>query len=130
MLTARYWTRLAPTQWRVRACQCGFCRIHAALTTSDPAGSLQFACVDPRHLQRYRFASGATDFLLCRQCGVYLGARIGSAEHAFGVLNVRTLPARRMDLPEAIPMDYAAETPQARRARREARWTPLAPGSL
>lgn len=37
-----YRTALDPERWNVRACQCSFCRAHAARTTSDPAGSVQF----------------------------------------------------------------------------------------
>jgi hypothetical protein len=129
-LTARYSTALAPSRWTVRACQCSFCRVHAGLTVSDPAGQLLFAVSDPARLQHYRFASGATEFLLCRECGVYMGARIVAKSAGFGVLNVRALEVVPADLPTAIPMDYSAETPGSKRARRATRWTPLAAGSL
>ena len=50
--SARYRSALAPAAWSVRACQCSFCRAHGALTTSDPAGSLEFRDDDPMQLFR------------------------------------------------------------------------------
>ncbi len=129
-LSARYRTALVPASWSLRECQCSFCRAHAALTVSDPAGSLVFAAISPGRLHRYRFGSGRTDFLLCRECGVYIGARIQIAGQGFGVLNVRALRPPLADLPAPTPMDYGQESVAAREQRRQARWTPLAASSL
>ncbi len=129
-LTARYCTILPTSRWSVRACQCGFCRAHAGRTVSDPIGSLEFLAVRPEQLQRYRFGSGVTDFLVCRACGVYLGASAADHGRRFGVLNVRALRPIPMDLPEAVPMDYSAESVFEKQQRREARWTPLTASSL
>ena len=63
-----------PAEWQIRACQCAFCRAHAALSLSDPRGSLRFVHADPSRLQRYQFALRTADFLLCRECGVYIAA--------------------------------------------------------
>lgn len=71
-LTFRYDTKLPSVSWPVRACQCSFCRLHAALTSSDPAGSLSFHASDLSRLQRYRFGARTADFLICRHCGAYL----------------------------------------------------------
>jgi hypothetical protein len=70
-----YRTSLAPEAWQIRACQCTFCRIHAALSTSDPNGSLRFNEHVPGALNRYRFGYKTTDFLVCRNCGAYVGPR-------------------------------------------------------
>lgn len=129
-LTARYRTTLATFAWPVRACQCSFCRAHAGLTTSDPAGSLEYAAASPGQVQRYRFGRGVTDFLLCRTCGIYLGASIAGPSGRFGVLNVHALHPIPTDLPHPVPMDYTAETLLERQQRREARWTPLTASSL
>ena len=123
-LTARYWTATTPEKWPVRACQCSFCRAHGALSISDPAGSLEFACSQPE-LQRYRFGTGTTEFLICRACGVYVGAQMASEGRRFGVLNGLTLTAVPEDLCSPKPMNYADETAESRRVRRAARWTPL-----
>jgi hypothetical protein len=120
-LTARYRTALGPAAWSVRACQCSFCRGHGAITTSDPSGSLAFCFEDPMRVSRYRFGVRTADFLICRECGMYLGAQMAR----FGILNVLTLRALTTHLPPAEPMDYGAETAEVRRTRREVRWTPL-----
>jgi len=127
-LTARYRTPVVAAAWPVRACQCSFCRSHGALMTSDPQGSLTFRCDDPGPL-RYRFGSRTADFLLCRECGVLVGVTMASDVGRFGVFKVLSLRPL-LDLPTAVPMDFGTEGAEARRLRREARWTPLAAESI
>jgi len=129
-LTARYQTVKSPAEWPIRACQCSFCRAHGAVSTSDPAGTLQFSCSPPGSLQRYRFGTGSADFLICRGCGVYLGAQTTRDGPRLGVLNVRTVVPALSDLPAAVPMSYDSETVDARYERRKGRWTPLVADSL
>jgi hypothetical protein len=100
--------------------------MHGALSTSDPAGSLEFVEHAPRALHRYRFGHKMTDFLLCRDCGAYIGATMQSGSAGFGIINVRILHELAGQLPEATPMEYQTESAAERRARREKRWTPLA----
>jgi hypothetical protein len=129
-LTARYRTAIEPSAWSLRACQCSFCRSHGALMTSDPAGVLEFRSSDPEQVQRYRFGGRTADFLICRQCGVYIGVQMASDQGRFGVLNVLSLrpPVTSLLLP--APMAYGAETAEVRTLRREARWTPVAADSI
>jgi hypothetical protein len=122
-LAARYRTALPVAAWSVRACRCSFCRAHEALATSDPDGRLEFRAARPERLKRYRFGSMLTDFLLCSECGVYLGAQLTSAP--FGILNARALVPIPSNLPPAQPMDFAAESASEKTTRRQARWTPL-----
>ena len=129
-LTARYRTALEPSAWSVRSCQCSFCRSHGALTTSDPCGSLVFRGSDPARVSRYRFGGRTAEFLICRECGVYVGVQMETDKGRFGVLNVLTLRPLRMDLQVAVPMDYGVETAEVRRLRRETRWTPVAAESV
>lgn len=129
-LEFRYDTAVPAAAWSVRACQCSFCRTHAALTTSDPAGSLAFQATESSLLQRYRFGSGVTDFLICRSCGVYVGATSSDATGRFGVVNVRTLKPVPDNLPPPTAMHYENEAPGDRLSRRAARWTPLRAESL
>ena len=119
-------TALPVPRWSVRACQCGFCRAHAARTTSDPSGRLAFRVNEGAALRRYRFGLMTADFLLCRRCGVYLGAQIETARGAFGIINTRSLLPVPAGLPAAATADYGAESTSDRVARREQRWTPLA----
>lgn len=125
-LEARYRTAAPVAAWSVRACQCAFCRAHGALSTSDPAGTLSFMARDVERVQRYQFGSRTTDFLLCRDCGVYVGARLESSRGAYGIVNTRALRPTPADLPQPAPMNYDAESLDLRQQRRAERWTPLA----
>src|SRR5579862_6054422 len=129
-LSYRYSTALPPDQWTVRACQCSFCRSHASVTTSDPLGSLLFSANDPARLQRYRFGAGTADFLICRNCGIYIGATCQIEAARFGLLNLNTLHERAEHLAAPTPMSYDGESVRERLARRAARWTPVRPGSV
>ena len=93
-----------PDQWPVRACQCRFCRSHGAHTTSDPGGSIAFQIADPGKLNRYRFGSRSADFLICRECGVYVAAVMTSRRGQFATaviveyLDIRRSQPARHDL--------------------------------
>ena len=113
----------------LRACTCSFCRSHGSIATSDPKGLLEFRSTDPALVQRYRFGGRTAEFLVCRECGVYVGVQMVSDKGRFGVLNVLTLRPL-LALPAAEPMDYGAESPEGRRLRRESRWTPVGETSL
>ncbi len=121
----RYTTSLAPSEWSVRACQCRFCRMHDALSTSDPAGTLEFYCDDPALLNRYRFALKTADFLLCRNCGVYIGAVIQAESGAFGIINTHALDDAPADMADVGAISYDDEDVGGRVSRREQRWTPV-----
>lgn len=108
----------------LRACQCSFCRLHGARSTSDPAGRIRFEVRDAALLTRYRFGLRTADFLVCAQCGIYVGAlmRDGGAHHA--IINANTLDdVARLTQP-AQPMDYDGEDAARRLARRKQRWSP------
>ena len=123
-MTFRLAASRPPEDLPVRACSCRFCLQHAALSTSDPDGHVSFAVADPARLNRYRFGLKTADFLVCRDCGVYLGALMADGEQAFAILNVRACdePERFVQPPAA--MDYGAEDEAGRLARRRAKWTP------
>lgn len=115
---ASFRTELSPPP--LRACQCGFCRRHGAATTSDPDGLLTLSFAQtPR---AYRFASRASEVLLCPGCGVYVASCIDTREGKRATLNVVGMG---IDLPEpASPVSYEEESAEAKRARRLASWTP------
>lgn len=121
-----YRTDLQPGAWSVRACQCSFCRSHAGVTTSDPAGRLEFFERTAGALNRYRFANRTADYLICRNCGIYLGAIFTSARGRFGIVNVNAMQNRPAGLPPLEAKDYGTESVEQRAARREQRWTPVA----
>ena len=120
-----YVTSRAPPDWSVRACQCRFCRMHDALSTSDPAGRLAFVHADPNQLQRYRFALQTADFLLCRRCGVYIGALIESDGASYGIVNTHALDAAPPDMAAVGAISYDGEDVGGRVSRRVERWTPV-----
>ena len=121
-----YHTSIAPSQWPVRSCQCSFCLRHATRCTSDPAGSVEFSVSDRDALHRYRFGLHTAEFLVCRHCGVYIGAYAEGPGGRFATLNLNALKTPAADLPAAMPTFYDAEDRDGRVRRREQRWTPVA----
>ena len=118
-------TAKPPAAFSVRACGCSFCRRHQTRTIADPAGKVAIAARDPARLSRYRFGLKTTDFLVCRDCGVYLGAVCRDADGAWALINTPVLAARAEFAQPATPTDHDAETEAARRARRKSTWTPV-----
>lgn len=121
----RYSTEQAPDRWSIRACQCRFCRAHDALSASDPAGTLRFECDSAEMLQRYRFGLRTADFLLCRRCGVYIGAVIEAGRGRYGIINTHALDETPGNLAETGAISYEGEDTAGRISRREERWTPV-----
>jgi len=121
----QYATAIRPDSWPMRACQCRFCRMHDALSTSDPRGTLVFSASNPDALQRYRFALKTADFLVCRRCGIYVGAVIDSASGRFGIINTRALDTMPANIAHVGAVSYDNEDAKGRIKRREERWTPV-----
>lgn len=65
------------------------------------------------------------DFLVCRNCGVYVAAVVDTSQGAFATLNVNTI-APAIDVQDAMPMTYDDASEADRRRRRESQWTPVA----
>jgi len=108
-----------------RACQCGFCRKHGALSTSDPQGEMRFAVKDRNAMVRYQFATKTADFLICGRCGVYVGAQMKDDGRCYAIANLNTIDGRGEFAQQAQRMDYSSENSSARRVRRTTRWTPV-----
>jgi hypothetical protein len=115
-------TALDPRSLPLRACQCSFCRRHGGVTTSDPAGRLVVEVRQRERLQRYRFALGITDFLICGTCGVYVAAVMEIEGSSLGVLNVSVLDEREPFARAPTSMDYGTEQVREREARRVKAW--------
>lgn len=116
-------TALPLARLPLRACQCRFCRAHGAVSTSDPAGAVRFEMTAAP--VRYRFGLKTADFLICGRCGIYVGATIADADHAWAILNANTLDEVAALTQAPTPMNYDGEDEQSRMARRKARWTPI-----
>lgn len=65
------------------------------------------------------------DFLLCRNCGVYIGAAIETDRGKFGIVNVHTLVDKPAAVAAVAPISYDGEDVAGRVSRREERWTPV-----
>ncbi|MFC2953003.1 GFA family protein [Marinicaulis aureus] len=122
-LKASFETEKTPEALGVRTCQCAFCRAHGAINISDPEGITTIDCA-PENVRRYTFALRTADFLLCKNCGVYIAAVMGEGERIVSTLNVVGLSMKEfLDIAEA-PMEYGAETTEKRIGRRFEKWTP------
>ena len=106
----------------LRLDMCSFCRAHGARNTSDPNGTISLKVREPQLLERYRFALKTADFLVCRRCGVYIGAAL---EDKWFTVNVNTFKQPPPIGFPAVPHDFDAETIEQRIARRRMKWTPV-----
>ena len=120
----RFHASRPPEHWRIRACQCSFCRRHGARTTSDPAGRASFRFRVETAVARYRFGARTADFLVCRTCGVYLAAVLTSRDGQFATLNVNTR-CEPIAFASAVAVSYDQESAEERQRRRASRWTPV-----
>lgn len=120
-----YRTNVAPEEAEPRACQCSFCRKHNTRAVSDPQGRLQISVANGQALSRYRFSLSAADFLICRDCGVYVAAFMSDPDDDSGFA---TLMADALDdrarYAEGVPTRYDGEDEAGRRQRRREKWTP------
>ena len=108
---------------QVRACQCSFCTRHGAMTVSDPAGRATFE-IDRSSLAPYQFGTRTGTSLICGRCGMYAGVIVEDGGKTWSALNVRGLAIPGFKGRVAEPVVYEGETPEARIARRKAKWTP------
>lgn len=120
-----YDCKTRPTDWAIRACQCRFCRVHDALSASERGATIEFRADDPGQLHRYRFGLRTADFLICRNCGVYVGAMIDTPTGRFGIINTHALDDPAPATAAAQPISYDGEETAGRVARREERWSPV-----
>lgn len=86
---------------------------------------MEFHIADMSQVNRYRFGTRSSDFLVCRRCGGYIAALIARGVDQFATVNVNAIDAP-LDVPEAEPVSYEGESADARTARRVKRWTPVA----
>lgn len=124
-LSARYDCGAAPAALPLRACACGFCRKHNARTTSDPEGRTEIVVRDPAALTRYRFGQRTADFLVCGNCGVYLGTLFTDEDGAaYATLNANTFANAQALSETAETLHCDQESVAEKNARRRVHWTP------
>jgi hypothetical protein len=113
-----------PEQMPLRSCSCAFCRSHGTRTLSDRDGQVEISADDWSLVERYQFGSRTADYLLCRRCGVYVGAVCETGSGLRAVVNVNCLQDRAdFTQPPAAP-DYDGEATDSRLERRSANWMP------
>lgn len=104
-----------------RFCACSFCTKHNSRYVSHPDAGLDLTIADSEKLNRYRFATGTAQFLICLECGVMpviLGQQDGALQ---AVVNANTLDDFK--LPEApVPVSFDGESLEARLHRRKKHW--------
>jgi hypothetical protein len=113
-----------PGDVRLRACGCSFCRANQTRTASDPNGAVEIWADDWSDVSKYRFGTGTADFLVCRRCGIYLGAVTETADGTRMVTNTNCLDDRALFTGMPAPTDHDGEAVESRVARRAANWTP------
>jgi len=115
----------APDQMPLRSCSCSFCRAHGTRTLSDRDGQAEITVADWSLAEKYRFGSRTADYVLCRRCGVYVGAVCETGSGWRAVINTNCLDDRAaFTQPPAAP-DYDGEGTEARLARRATNWMPV-----
>jgi hypothetical protein len=114
-----------PEETLIRSCACSFCRSQGTRTVSDPSGQADLWASDWDLVQYYRFGSRTADYLLCRQCGVYVGAVCETPSGRRAVINTLCLRDRDAFTQEPMRPYYDGEATETRLARREANWMPL-----
>ena len=104
-------------------CHCGNISVRL-----DRDGSAVIAASDWSLVERYRFGSRTADYLLCRRCGVYVGAVCETASGLRAVVNVNCLDDRAAFTQTPAAPDYDDEAMGARLERRAANWMPAVVG--
>jgi hypothetical protein len=118
-------TEMNPQTIPLREDSCSFCRRHAALTTSDPKGSVVLQVRQPSLLSRYQFGLRVAEMWVCACCGVYVGAIMRDEGDAFATINIRCLEDAALFTSAPSVVDYGSEDAAARRERRRRAWTPV-----
>jgi hypothetical protein len=114
-----------PRELWLRTDTCSFCNKHHALYTSDAEGEVHLAIRDADRVHRYRFGTKTADFLVCKECGVFVAAYM--VEPPLAVINVNALDARDVFLENRLEVNNLDdESLEQRLARRKARWTRVA----
>jgi hypothetical protein len=80
---------------------------------------------EPGKLHRYRFGLKTADFLICADCGVYIGAALEDGGKGWMTVNVNTFRSPPPFEFAGTPHDFESETAGDKIDRRKAKWTPL-----
>lgn len=106
-----------PGSYHPRACDCDFCRKHAAAYVSDPQGSLGIRVQDARCLGNYRQGSGVAECIFCAKCGVLIGALYRSEGRIWGAIN-----AKIVESPTSFGAEQRVSPKSLSHDQKEKRW--------
>jgi hypothetical protein len=107
-----------PDTYHPRACDCDFCRKHGAAYVSDPRGSLLIRISDERQAGKYQQGSGQAELLLCRNCGVLVGAVYRGEGRVYAAVNATILDAAaRLGAPQPVSPKSLSGRDKAQRWR-------------
>ena len=123
-IVVEFETAIDPADLEIRECQCSFCRKHGARAAADPDGVLVFRVIDDQKLHRYMFGLRTAEFLVCRECGVYVGSTTRDMDNKRGIIIVHTLDDREKFTQKPQAISYDSENEAERLQRRNERWTP------
>jgi hypothetical protein len=109
-----------PAKYHPRACDCGFCRKHAAAYVSDPEGSLRIVIHDSHYATNFRQGSERAEMLVCSRCGVLVGALYREDGDTYGTINARAIEAL-----ESFDTEQSVSPKQLSAEEKVARWKKL-----
>lgn len=124
-VTLVFGTDTPPESVRVRECACSFCRKHGVRSITDTAGEVSISIRKPGDVVRYRFGLKTAEFLVCRDCGVYVAAVLTHEGGRFASVNLNALSDDRAFTRRPLTISYEGESAEQRIARRRAKWTPV-----
>jgi hypothetical protein len=101
----------APNEYGPRACDCDFCLKHGASYVSDPLGRLEIQFERERNISRYRQGSGNAECLVCRSCGVLVGACYRDRGRILATVNSRIFTEGPVFGPEVLVSPKALSEP-------------------
>lgn len=118
-------TATPPAEVRVRECDCSFCRKHGVRSIADPAARVSIRVARPEALARYRFGLKTADFLLCRDCGVYVAAVLEDEGERYATTNLNILEKEGAFTRRPLTISYEGESLEQRLGRRKRKWSPV-----
>jgi hypothetical protein len=92
---------------------------------SDREGAAEITVADWSIAEKYRFGSRTADYVLCRRCGVYVGAVCETNSGLRAVINTNCLDDRAAFTQAPAAPDYDGEGTETRLARRATNWMPV-----
>ena len=81
----------SPSSYKPRSCDCDFCTTHEASYISDSTGKLKLEIKGEKEISRFKQGSGIAEFLICKNCGVVVGAYYEEGEILYGAINSKSV---------------------------------------